>query len=318
MARGQLAGEHALVTGGAGFIGSHLVDRLLSLGSDVTVLDNLSHGHRSNVAKDAQLLIGDVRDSSLVEQAIAGKSRVFHLAAEATTRRSAMGWIDPVYDLNVNALGTLTILEAARAVNKSARFLLASSAAVYGPPIYTPMDEHHPTDPISPYGVSKLAAEKYAVAYSREQGMATSVARIFNTYGPRQRRYVMYELIRKLQSSPARLELIGDGSQVRDYTYVSDTVTALILMSDAPPGSVMNISSGHHISIRDLADLLSALVAPGALVEPGRPTWKGDISELVGDPTVIRTELGFSTEVDLEAGLAKLAEWVLAEPLHDD
>lgn len=312
-----LAGEHILVTGGAGFIGSHLVDNLLTHGAEVTVLDNLSHGEPGNVNDAARLLVGDVRDAEMVGALVEGCSRVFHLAAEATTKETAMGWNDPFHDLSVNALGTLTVLEAVRTRNRDAAVVVVSSAAVYGPPTYTPMDEHHPTNPVSPYGVTKLAAEKYATSYATVEGLQTSVARIFNTYGPRQRRYVMYDLIRKLQRDPDRLELIGDGTQVRDYTYVSDTVRALVMISSSPPGTVMNISSGHHLSVRELAQMICNIVSPTAAIETGTPTWKGDIDRLIGDPTKIKTEFGFEARISLEAGLARLVEWTLDQTPDD-
>ena len=187
----DLSGSEALVTGGAGFIGSHLVERLLSLGAAVTVLDDLSHGRADNLPASVRLVVGSVEDRTALEDHVADKDLIFHLAAEATTKESAMGWNDPFHDIGVNAVGTLNVLDAIRHVNRRAHVVVTSSAAVYGQIQYTPIDENHPTAPVSPYGVSKLAAEKYALAYAHVQGLEVSVLRVFNTYGPRDRKSVV-------------------------------------------------------------------------------------------------------------------------------
>lgn len=310
------SGVSVLVTGGAGFIPSHVVDRLVEMGASVVVLDDLSYGRRENVHVAAEHVLGDVRDPDTVAALVSRADVVFHLAADTRTRETAMGWDGPAHDLAVNGAGTLTVLEAVRRRNPEAKVLLASSAAVYGPPRYTPVDEDHPTAPISPYGVSKLASDRYAHAYASQQGLDVISARIFNTYGPRQRRYVMYDLIMKLRDDPDRLIVMGTGEQIRDYVYVSDTVDALLALATTPgieSGSVFNIASGSPVRMLDLAQSIVELVAPGAEVSTTGHSWSGDIDVLLGDPSRLRSTTGMEPRVELEDGLRQLVDWVILE-----
>lgn len=306
--------RNILVTGGAGFIGSHLVDALINQGMTVTVVDNLSQGRRENVNEKAQFAEVDLLDYHLVKKVIRNKQVIFHLAASATTKESSMGWNDPLYDYQVNAIGTLNLLKAIVENGGVPKFIYASSAAVYGNPEYTPMDEKHPTNPISPYGISKLAGEKYSHAYFSEYGINSTVLRIFNTYGPRQPRYVMFDLLNKLHEDSSRLEVLGTGKQVRDYCYVSDVVNAFTLAADkSPPGSIFNIAGGETITIRDVAMKLvkiSGLQSITAINYTGE-SWKGDISILISDISKARKLLGFEPKINLEEGLLKLREWFL-------
>jgi UDP-glucose 4-epimerase len=307
-----LRGSDVLVTGGAGFIGSHLVDRLVELGARVTVLDNLSFGRRENVNPAARLLEHDVTDYSQVKEDVRGKELVIHLAASATTKESSMGWKDPLYDYRVNALGTLHLLGAAAELADRPRIVYASTAAVYGVPECVPVDESHATRPISPYGVSKLAGEKYCYAYWHEHALDVVTVRIFNTYGPRQTRYVMFDLLTKLRACPERLEVLGDGEQVRDYSYVSDTVDGLLIAAQrGAAGTVLNLASGRPVVIRELVGRVLKTAGLDGTTEvcyTGH-TWRGDIPRLLGDSTKLR-ELGFKPRVSLEEGLRRLNEWV--------
>jgi UDP-glucose 4-epimerase len=318
MIKDGLAGRDVLVTGGAGFIGSHLVDRLVELGARVTVLDNLSFGCRENVNPAAKLLEHDVTDYSRVKEDVGGKELVIHLAASATTKESSMGWKDPLYDYRVNALGTLHLLRAVAELADRPRIVYASTAAVYGIPERVPVDESHATRPISPYGVSKLAGEKYCYAYWHEHALDVVTVRIFNTYGPRQTRYVMFDLLTKLRACPERLEVLGDGEQVRDYCYVSDTVNGLLIAAQkAGSGSVLNLASGQPVVIRELVGRVLKTAGLDGTTEvcyTGR-TWRGDIPKLLGDSTKLR-RLGFKPRVSLEEGLRRLNDWVrdVSEP----
>jgi len=307
-----LRNRDVLVTGGAGFIGSHLVDRLVELGARVTVLDNLSFGRGENVNPAANLLEHDVTDYSQVKKDVGGKELVIHLAASATTKESSMGWKDPLYDYRVNALGTLHLLRAVAELADRPRIVFASTAAVYGIPERVPLDESHATRPISPYGVSKLAGEKYSYAYWHEHALDVVTVRIFNTYGPRQTRYVMFDLLTKLRACPERLEVLGDGEQVRDYCYVSDTVDGLLIAAQrGAAGSVLNLASGEPVVIRELVGRMLETAGLDGRTEvcyTGQ-TWRGDIPKLLGDSTKLR-RLGFKPRVSLEEGLRRLNGWV--------
>jgi len=312
---GFWTGKRVSVTGGAGFIGSHLVDRLIEQRAEVTALDDLSFGHAENVNRRAALLECDVTDFEKLQASLGEAEVVFHLAADATTKESSMGWSDPLSDHRINAMGTLNVLEATARMVSRVRVVYASSAAVYGIPHHLPMDEGHPTSPLSPYGVSKLAGEKYCWAYHHERGLDVTSVRIFNTYGPRQPRYVMYDLMKKLLRDPHRLEVLGDGNQVRDYCYVSDTVEALILLAEkGPAGAVFNVASGEAVRIDELVSrVVKTMGLEGRTdVRYTDQTWMGDIPTVVGDPSALG-RLGFAPSVTLVEGLSRLYEWLLQE-----
>ncbi len=297
-------GKQVLVTGGAGFIGSHLVDRLVAEGADVTVLDDLSYGRAQNLNPRARFLQGDIRDYDRVREAVRGQRLVFHLAACATTKESAMGWADPVYDYQVNALGTLNVLRAVAEAGSGASVVYASSAAVYGHIRYTPIDEAHPTEPLSPYGVSKLAGEKYCLAFFREHGIPVVILRIFNCYGPRQPRYVMHDFIMKLQRDPSMLSIIGDGRQARDFCYVDDVIDAFLLACQSH-GETFNIATGVPTTVMAVAEAIRAVLSPEARIVSEGSTWRGDIPVLLGDASRLRA-LGFAPKVDLATGIRRL------------
>lgn len=306
--------EKVLVTGGAGFIGSHLVDALLEKGASVTVIDNLSGGLRDNVNKGAKFIYGDIRDSKTIRECLKNIDVVYHLAADATTKESSMGWRDPVHDMHINAEGTLNIFRSIADLDLNVRVVYTSSAAVYGEPQYIPVDEEHPTNPVSPYGISKLSGEKYAFAHFKEFGIKSISARIFNTYGPRQPRYVIFDLFKKSQVNQNRLEVLGKRNTIRDYSYISDTVNALLLLLEKGNwGEIYNVAGNNPISIKDLVDLiLSELNLIGRTkVSFTGESWKGDITRMIADNTKIK-KLGFQPEISLEKGIKKTIEWFLA------
>lgn len=297
-------GCKALVTGGAGFVPSHIVDALVERGAEVTVLDNMQAGREENLAavRDSiRFLKGDVRNPDTVRKVIAGQEFVFHLAANASVPLSVR---DPRYDFETNALGTFNVLDAAREAQVR-RVVYASSAAVYGEPQYVPVDETHPLRPSSFYGESKLAGEKLGMMFHRMYGLGFSCIRIFNTYGPRQPRYVIADLIRKLRKNPDSLRVLGTGEQVRDYCYCTDTAGAFVAAAEREEmnGGAYNISGGNPVSIRALvAILLEVMDLPRCEVSYTGESWQGDISHLEADITRIRNA-GFAPTIPLKEGL---------------
>ena len=309
-------GKRVLVTGAAGFVGSHLVDALVKCGATVTALDSLHSGDMANLDEARSLIAfreADVRDWEAVNDATRHQDVVFHLAANADVPYSLE---HPQFDFEVNVLGSQNIMRACMA-NDVGRLVFASTAAVYGDPVYTPMDEDHPLRPISPYGASKLAAENLGFAYHRSFGLPFTAIRISNSYGERQTKYVIHDLLAKLLSDPGRLEVLGDGNQHRDFCHVSDVSRCFILAaeSDTMRGEALNLAGPGSISIRDLAHLVLELLGldgKTAVSYTGR-SWQGDISLLLPDIAKARRLLGFSPEIALKGGLGTLIRWLEAQ-----
>ncbi len=311
---GSLDRRKIVVTGGAGFIGSHLVDALATNGAHVLVIDNLQSGHLSNLAQSMNRIRFervDIRNSGTVLALVDGADLVYHLAGNASVPSSSD---DPRYDYESNVCGTYVMLEALLQ-KRVGRVLFSSTAAVYGPPQYIPTDEKHPLEPISPYGASKLAAERLGVAYARAFGLDFRVARIYNTFGPRQRKFVMFDLLNKLHQDPDQLTVLGTGEQVRDYSYVSDTVRALVAIAErGQRGEVYNVAGNHPISIRELVPLLVGIgggSSKTAISYTGE-SWPGDVPAMVGNISKLRA-LGFSPTVRLTEGIRNLFEWMQTE-----
>ena len=308
----KLKGKRVLVTGGAGFIGSHLVDRLVEENAEVVVVDNLKDGDLGNLAESMDKIEFhkvDIRDFESLKKVMNGVEIVFHLAANANVPYSVE---DPKYDFETNALGTFNVLKLSLDFDVK-KVIYASSAAVYGEPVYVPIDEKHPLNPISPYGASKLAGERLGFAYYSTYGLKFVAMRIFNTYGERQRRYVMYDFLKKLTENPSRLEVLGTGKQVRDFCYVKDCVEAFILAAEknVAVGETFNIAGGNPISIKELAYLMVKILGLNGrtkIVFTGR-SWKGDIVKLYADITKIKRKLEFKPKVGLEEGILRLKRW---------
>ena len=293
--------QRALVTGGAGFIGHHLTRALLDKGIAVTVLDDLSVGRLENVPGGARFVRGDVRDAGALEDALEGVDCVFHEAALVSVRASVDRFVE---DADVNLMGTLALLRAmARARVRSGIF--ASSMAVYADhPRPEPVPESAATVPISPYGVAKLAAERYWLLLSRAAGIRATVLRYFNTYGPGQTftPYVGVITIfvnRLLAGEPP--VIFGDGEQCRDYVHVEDVVAAnLRALERSVDGGIYNVGTGRGTTVNAIAAELIARLAPTIepLREPSRP---GEVRNSIADIGAIRRDLGYApSRVDLD------------------
>jgi UDP-glucose 4-epimerase len=294
----------AIVTGGAGFIGSHLVDALVARGDEVTVVDNLSSGRRERVNDGARLVEADVRDEPAVDEAFeAARPEVcFHLAAQADVRVSVER---PGFDAEVNVVGTIRVLEAAR--RRDAQVVLASTGgAVYGE-CAGPAREGAPRLPLAPYGAAKLAAEEYLAAYNRLYGSGHVALRYANVYGPRQDPHGEAGVVAIFLGRLARgeeLRVFGDGSQTRDYVYVEDVVAATLAAQGR--AGAFNVGTGIETSVVKLADACGRVtgIEPEVTFEDARA---GELQRSVLDPALAERELGFRARTSLEDGLA--ATW---------
>jgi UDP-glucose 4-epimerase len=302
---------HYLVTGGAGFIGSHIAAALAARGDDVRVFDNFSTGKHSNLAQvpQAEIVEGDLRDRAAVARAVNGMNYVLHHAAMVSVPHSMS---DPVSTDAVNVTGTLHVLEAARQAGVQ-RVVLASSCAVYGDNDELPLKEISQTRPLSPYAASKLTGEILCQTYYRAYGLPTVCLRYFNIYGPRQDPNGEYAAVipkfaqrLKTGQSPT---VFGDGTQTRDFVHVSDVVRANLLACerDGAIGQVLNVASGRGTSLLDLISTLNDLL--GASIGPEfAPARSGDIRHSRGDGALIATTLGFRPEMNLVDGLKTIIE----------
>jgi len=305
-----------LVTGGAGFIGSHLVHTLLAQGADVRVLDNFSTGKRENLSDLAgklEVLEGDVRDRAVVEIAVKDVDIIFHQAAFVSVPES-MEKPQTCFDVNVAA--TLALFDAARTAGVR-RVVFASSAAVYGESDAMPLKETTPTQSLSPYAASKRTNEIYAQLYTQTLGLDVVALRYFNVYGPRQRPDSMYAAAvpifvrRLLEGKP--VTIFGDGGQTRDLINIRDVVRANLIASEHPnaPGQIFNVCTGQETRILDLLEVLFDLfpdVQEPVFVEPRA----GDIYRSVGSAEFVAQTLGFQANVTLEEGLKETVAWMQA------
>ena len=304
----------ALVTGGAGFIGSNIVKHLLKEGHVVTVLDNLSSGYRTNLSPFPQVefIEGDVRDAATVERATRGTEVVFHLAASVGNKRS----IDhPLDDAAINVLGTLNVLEAARHAG-TRKIVFSSSAGIFGELKTLPIREDHPVEPDSPYGASKLGAEKACLAYSKLYALEAVCLRYFNVYGVNQRYDAYGNVIpifaqRLLHGEP--ITIFGDGEQTRDFVNVNDVVQANYRAGVARGVSgAFNIASATRVTINELARLMMAAGDRQCPLEYGPPR-PGDVRHSLADIGAAQRAFGYQPTVDLATGLHEYMRWVKGE-----
>ena len=313
-----------LVTGGAGFIGGHLAEQFVRDGRDVIVLDDLDPYYdvdikRRNVecAREAarngtggyELIEGDVRDADLVADLVDEATYVYHQAAQAGVRTSVE---NPRRVDDINVEGTLNLLDAARDSSVE-RIVFASSSSVYGKPRSLPYDEDHPTTPISPYGVSKLAAENYVRVYGDLYDLSTVALRYFTVYGPRMRPNMAISnfVSRCMNDEPP--VVYGDGSQTRDFTHIDDVVraNAKLLETDAADGEIMNIGSTDNVSIATLAEVIRDELAPDLPIEHGERQ-AGDAEHTHADVTKAGDVLGYEPTKDIRSGVRQFIAWYQA------
>lgn len=313
--------QSVLITGGAGFIGSHLVESLISQGTqEIIVVDNLSSGHRENIptAPNISFVHEDIRNTALVNRLVAKCDIVFHLAEYIPeTREYGPGHVvkfsseKPLEDFEVNAKGTLVVLDAARKHDR--KVIFTSTAAVYGNTGLQSIPEDTKPLPASPYGAAKLCAEIYGDIYSREFRLPIVVARLFNVYGPRQRKYVMYDLLLRLLENSTQLDVLGTGKEERDFIYVQDAVDALMMLASDPEaeGQVFNVGTGVATQVSTVVRLLLKILKLNIKVRFIGESWSGDVKAIVANIDRL-TDVGFKPKFSLEKGVEKLVAWFLA------
>ena len=307
--------KRVLVTGGAGFIGSHLVDRLVDEGCHVVVLDDLSSGSLENIrghlsSGNLRFLEGDVRNSETVERAVKDVDLVCHLAAVVSVPYSVR---EPLLTHEVNATGTLNLLRTS--VNCGVkRFVYLSTCAVYGEAEYLPIDETHPTNTISPYAASKLAAEHYCEAFQQAYKLKTAILRTFNVYGPRQRTGVVTQFIQHIKNGGSPI-IHGNGRQTRDFLYVRDAVDAIVLAlnHNNALGQVFNIGTGKATTINELAQVLLRIF--GRESKPLRKDPRiGDVRQSCADIGKAEKELGYKPVFPLAKALRDFVDCGAKQP----
>ncbi len=320
--KGRLNLPSYLVTGGAGFIGSNLTRALVERGGQVRVLDSLTTGRLTNLAeieREVELIEADLRDAHTVGQAMRGVEAVFHQGALPSVARSVA---DPLASHDVNASGTLGLLLAAREAGVR-RFVYASSSSVYGDTPVLPKSEDLPTNPLSPYAVSKLAGEQYCRVFARLYGLETVCLRYFNVFGPRQDPASQYAaVIPRFILAMAQGEaptINGDGTQSRDFSYIENVVQANLLAADTPGvgGEVFNIACGRRYSLLDLVAALNRIL--GTSLEPRfGPARPGDVMHSQADISRAEGLLGYRPTVQFEAGLTLSAAWYRGQMTNDE
>lgn len=316
-----MAGEKVLVTGGAGFIGSHLVDGLLAKGYKVRVLDNFTTGKKKNLSStllDIELITGDIRDEEAIKKAVSGVDFVLHQAALGSVPRSID---DPFTTHECNSTGTLKLLLAARDAGVQ-RLVYASSSSVYGDTETLPKIETMPTSPRSPYALSKLSGEIYCQLFSSLYGFETVSLRYFNVFGPRQDEHSQYAAViprfatALLEGEP--ITIFGDGSQTRDFTFIENVVAANLLAMTAPKetaGTVLNIACSGYYSILSVGEKLADILNIPLKINfaKSRP---GDVKDSYADISKAKELINYFPTIDFQTGLKQTAEWFQAQHLE--
>jgi UDP-glucose 4-epimerase len=300
-----------LVTGGAGFIGSNVVDAYLADGHAVAVLDNLSTGRQENISPQAQLFQTDLRDAVAVERVVAEfrPQVINHHAAQIDVRHSTA---DPVYDAQVNIAGSLHLLQAAVTHDVQQVVYASTGGAVYGEPEYLPVDERHPIRPLSPYGVSKYTVEQYLGMFWRTYGLPSIILRYSNIYGPRQNTRGEAGVVaifagNMLEGEP--VTIFGDGQAVRDYLFVGDVVRANLCALEIPNYMTVNICTGIGTTVNDIFEKLAATThyAQSPMYAPARA---GEVQAIYLDPALAASALGWSPQVTLDEGLRRTVDYI--------
>jgi len=303
-----------LVTGGAGFIGSHLCEALVARGDTVRVLDDLSTGKRANLPEGVPLIVGDVADAAVVESALAGADGCFHLAAIASVERGVTDWLGTH---RANLTGTITVFDAIRRAGTKVPVVYASSAAVYGDCATIPITEDAACRPLSAYGADKYGCELHAGVASHVHGIPAVGLRFFNVYGPRQDPKSPYSGVISIFceriSRGLPIAIYGDGRQTRDFVYVADVVTALVHAMSLRPADApaFNVCTGIATSVADLARAIADVAGTG-LHADRQPPRAGEIRHSLGDPERARAALGLQPPTDLRSGLTHVLGWMAA------
>ncbi|HEX3403813.1 MAG TPA: NAD-dependent epimerase/dehydratase family protein [Acetobacteraceae bacterium] len=301
-----------LVTGGAGFIGSHLCEALLARGDAVRMLDDLSTGRRDNLPPAAELIVGDVADPAVVRSAVAGIAGCFHLAAIASVERGMTDWLGTH---RANLTGAITLFDAIRHLPEKVPVVYASSAAVYGDAASIPIAEATERRPLSAYGADKYGCELHARVAGHVHGIPTVGLRFFNVYGPRQDPKSPYSGVISIFCERigrgAPIDIYGDGGQTRDFVYVGDVVAALLaaMKLKAMDAPVFNVCTGVPISVLDVARTIADL-AGSKLDVQHKPPRAGEIRHSTGSPSLSRAALCLPEPVTLRTGLGKVLDWL--------
>jgi UDP-glucose 4-epimerase len=306
-----------LVTGGAGFIGSHLVEALAGRGHPVRVLDNFSTGDRKNlegVRDRVEVMEADLTDLEAVRKAVRGVELVYHQGALASVPRSVA---DPLATHAACATGTLNVLHASRE-EKVRRVIYAASSSAYGASTKLPKSETDPTLPLSPYAVAKLAGEHYCAAFSQVYGLETVRLRYFNVFGPRQSPDSAYAAViplflqAMLEGKPPAID--GDGEQSRDFTFIEDVVRVNLLAGEVPgvSGKVYNVACGRRTSLLELVAMMNRLLGT-SIVPTHRAPRPGDVRHSQADISLAMAELGYRPSANVEQGLRRCLEWMRAK-----
>jgi len=301
-----------IVTGGAGFIGSHLVDRLVKNGNDVMVIDNLSTGKKEFVNKDAVLIIGDITDRNLISNVYSDfkPDYLHHLAAQIDVRHS---FADPLFDADVNIMGSINLLEMARRFRTKRIVFASSGGTVYGEPKLKPVSETAPTKPVSPYGLSKLTVEMYLDIYKRNNSIDYVALRLGNVFGPRQNptgECGVFSIFTLKMLKKERPTIYGDGTATRDYIFVDDVVDAFITATDdSSPSGEYNIGTGSELSTRGVFDLIAKIA--GYKEEPNYADPKPcEVYQISLDIAKAKKMLNWQPKTGLEEGVKKLVDYI--------
>jgi UDP-glucose 4-epimerase len=306
---GAMPEKKAIVTGGAGFIASHISDELIRRGFAVAVIDNLSSGKRQNLAPEATFYEADIRDKSVADIFAKEKPQyLFHLAAQMDVRKSVA---DPAYDAQVNILGTINLLEAGRAAGLKKTIYASTGGAVYGEPKKIPATEHTPVDPLCPYGVSKHTVEHYLALYAKLYGMKYTVIRYANVYGPRQDPHGeagVVAIFSQLLLAGKQPTIFGDGTKTRDYVYVADIAAANMLALEAGDGAVVNLGCGRQTTDQEIFDGIRDAV--GCDMTPRyAPMRLGEVERIALDASLAAKVFGWRPKVELRDGLRRSVEF---------